>query len=234
MARSGAQPGWRVTRENDMTGMKIRRLVYASTLVLILNLPLHAQWEVGAGVEYADSPRMGWSTFVTRLFDGDIGWTGEASGVTNASTAFWATGAFSQSTTTTTAGSVVDTHRKKKGFGHYKNWLGDWGTATTTTGSAQFDASSGEAQLSTYTFTTGPTIRLYSRGSIDLDCRGTVGTIYRDIGESDGFWRFASRDGCGIAYNFDSESAVRVTADYLYASPGSHVPVIAARFYVKF
>lgn len=211
--------------------MKIKRLLYASTLGLILSLPLQAQWEVGAGVEYADSPRMGWSTFVTRLFDGKIGWTGEASGVTDASTAFWATGSFSQSTT---PGSVFDTHRNKRGFGHHKNWFGGGGTGGTTTGTAEFNASSSETQLSTYTLTSGPTIRLFSRGSIDLDCRGTVGTIYREVGASDGFWRFASRDGCGIAYNFDSESAVRVTADYLYAAPGAHVPVIAARFYVKF
>lgn len=206
--------------------MRIRRLLYAASLALALSLPLQAQWEVGAGVEYADAPRMGWSTFVTRLFGGKIGWTGEASGTTDASSAFLATGSL-------TGISSVSTSPLKHGFGHLKPWSSGTGDGTTTQ-AAEFDASSNETTLSTYTLTSGPTIRLFSRGSIDLDCRGTVGTIHRGVDGGEGFWRFASRDGCGLSYNFDSESAVRVTADYLYASPGAHVPVIAARFYVKF
>lgn len=209
-----------------MTGMRIRRLLVASTLGVVLALPLQAQWEAGAGVEYADSPRMGWSTFVTRLFDAKLGWTGEASGTTDASSAFLATGIF------TGTGSVA-TNPVQHGFGHLKPWTSGTGESTTTQ-TAEFDASSSDITLSTYTLTSGPTVRLFSRGSIDLDCRGTVGTIYRGIDGGEGFWRFASRNGCGLAYNFDSESAVRVNADYVYAAPGAHVPVIAARFYVKF
>lgn len=194
----------------------MRRLIFAAFLMLMTMAPLHAQWEFGAGIEYSDSPRMGWATYVSRMFDGKIGWTGEASGTLDDSTDMSAIGSSSSF-------EQFKSHPKWEGWKRYQS-----------SSSSSFEASSNQTRRRSYTLTTGPSIRLFTRGSTDLVCRGTVGTIYREASPSNKLWRLASRSGCGLAYNFDSETGVRVTADYLYASPGLHIPVIGARFFVKF
>lgn len=181
--------------------------------ILLLALTLGAgvahsqtpQWEYGAGVQYSDFGPVGVTTHGSRQLTAKLGWTGEFSLATENSLE--------------TAVHVSDVFKRE----WRKHWRYKRDLVRRDLG---VDVEIGEQSLTTMTVLSGPTWRVLERGQVAFDCRGMVGNVYRGSAGV-GFNRVAVKSGCGVRYG-DPDIAVRVNTDYLYLSPGVHIPVIGA------